>query len=250
MHKMSNLLAVSVLVAMVLTGCKATPAPESGFLEDSGKLSSNPNLPFAKGYWNREVNQRKFREIYVAPVNTRYVLAQNIWEGANAAQVKQEDIRKAMDEMGAYMRESFRKAAAADPQRRFVVVDRPGPNTIVLEMAIVQLVPSKAALNALGFVSWIPTAVMVAGSTVTESQDQGKGVIAIEARLRDGGTSEVVGMFADREHPPTALVDLKSVSWWQPCRAVIDTWASQFINVANNPGRKISDAKAFELLVW
>lgn len=250
MHHTKALFTTLVLASIVLGGCKATPAPESGFLDDTSQMQQNPNVPFDKGYWNREVNQAKYVKIYVAPVNTRYVMAQNIWEGTSTAQIKQEDIKAAVDAMAQYMREAFRKAAAADPNRRLVVVDKPDANTIVLEMAITQLVPSKAALNALGFISWIPTAVTVAGSTLTESQDQGKGVIAIEARLRDGATGEVVGMFADRERPPTALVDLKSVSWWQPCRAVIDTWAKQFIDVANNPGKKVSDVKRFELLVW
>jgi len=250
MYKINVLLKVSVLAVMALAGCKAASAPDSGFLDDSGKMTKNPNLPFDKGYWNREVSQTKYTKIYVAPVNTKYVMAQNIWERANEVQVNQEDIGKAVDQMGSYMREAFKKAAAEDPKKRLAVVDKPGPNTIVLEMAIVQLVPSKAALNALGFISWIPTAVTVVGSTVTESEDQGKGVIAIEARLRDGATGEVMGMFADRERPPTAIVDIKSVTWWAPCKAVIDTWAKQFIEVANNPGKKVSDAKAFELLVW
>lgn len=241
-------LLVAVVLAMV--GCKATPAPDSGFLDDSSSLKRNPDLPFAKGYWNREVSQQKYTHIYVAPVNTRYVMAQNIWERASAAQVREEDLQKAMNDMGEYMREAFKKAAAEDPRRRLVVVDKPGPNTIVLEMAIVQLVPSKAALNAMGFISWIPTAVTVVGSTVAESQDHGKGVIAMEARLRDGVTGEVVGMFADRESPPVAILDIKALSWWAPCKAVIDNWARQFIEVANNPGKKVSDAKQFELLVW
>ncbi|MCY2952590.1 MAG: DUF3313 domain-containing protein [Planctomycetota bacterium] len=250
MQKVNVLLKMSVLAVMALAGCKATPAPDSGFIEDSSKMKRNPDSPFAKGYWNREVSQKKYTEIYVSPVNTKYVLAQNIWEGANAVQVKEEDIRKALDQMGKYMQDAFKKAAAEDPRKRFVLVDKPGPNTIVLEMAIVQLVPSKAALNALGFITWIPTAVTVVGSSITQSQDQGKGVIAIEARLRDGATGEVVGMFADRECPPTALLDIKAMNWWAPCKAVIDTWAKQFIEVANNPGKKVSEAKTFELLVW
>jgi hypothetical protein len=73
-------------------------------------------------------------------------------------------------------------------------------------------VPSKAALNAIGYVAWIPTVVEAAGSTLTGSQDTGKGVVAIEGRVRHGGTGEIIGMFQDRQSPPTALLDLKSLS--------------------------------------
>ena len=148
MYKANVLLTAALLAMAMLAGCKATPAPDSGFLDDSGKMQSRTDSPFAKGYWNREVSQQKYTRIYVAPVNTKYVMAQNIWEGASAAQARQEDIHKALNDMGLYMQDAFKKAAAEDPRRRLVVVDKPGPNTIVLEMAIVQLVPSKAALNA------------------------------------------------------------------------------------------------------
>ena len=241
---------VLILAGALLSGCKAKPAPESGFLDESQMMKRNPDIPFNKGFWDRSVPQTKFTEIYVAPVNTKYVLAQNFWERANEMQVTEEQVRKALDEIAKYTQESFKKAAASDPNKRLTVVEKPGPNTIVLEAAIVQLVPSKVVLNALGFVSWIPTAVTVVGSTIASSEDQGKGVIAIEARLRDGGTGNVVGMFADREHPPVALVDIKALNWWAPCKAVIDDWSRQFIELANNPGRKVADTKTFELLVW
>ena len=239
-----------LLAAAATSGCKASAAPDSGFLDDSNKMKGDPDLPFAKGYWDRSVPQQKFTEIYVSPVNTRYVMAQNIWERTNEVQVSKDDIQRSLDEMAKYMKESFEKAAASDPKHRFVVVDKAGPNTIVLEMAIVQLVPSKVVLNALGFLSWIPTAVTVVGSTITSSEDQGKGLIAMEARLRDGATNEVVGMFADREHPPAALLDIKALNWWAPCKTVIDQWSMQFIEVANNPGKKVADSKTFELLAW
>ena len=176
MHRTKAMFAALVLASIALAGCKATPAPDSGFLDDSGKMQSRTDSPFAKGYWNREVSQQKYTRIYVAPVNTKYVMAQNIWEGASAAQARQEDIRKALNDMGLYMQDAFKKAAAEDPRRRLVVADKPGTNTVVL--------------------------------------------------------------------------DVKSLSWWAPCNSVIDTWAKQFIELANNPGKKIADAKKFELLVW
>ena len=107
-----------------------------------------------------------------------------------------------------------------------------------------------ANVTTLSGVTRTISARAVVGSTITESQDQGKGVIAMEARLRDGGTGEVVGMFADREHPPVALVDIKALNWWAPCKAVIDQWSKQFVEVANNPGKKVADSKTFELLTW
>lgn len=241
---------VALMAGLALTGCRASPAPESGFLEDWSKMRPDPDIPFNRGYWNPQVDQAAYTEIYVAPVNTKYVMAQNIWERTNEVEVSEGDFRKSVDAMAPYMQEAFRKAAAEDPHRRFVVVDKPGPKTIILEMAIVQLVPAKVLMNAVGLVSWIPTALTAVGSTVASSEDKSKGIIAIEARLRDGATGEVVGMFADRQRPPTAVLDFRSLNSWAPCKSIIDNWAKQFIEVANNPGKKVPDAKEFELLVW
>ena len=92
---------------------------------------------------------------------------------------------------------------------------------------------------------------MIGTSAVTKSEDQGKGVIAIEARTRDGGSGEITSMFADREHPPTAIVDLKSLFWWEPAKPICDGWARQFIELANHPkGKKIGEIPNFQLLVW
>jgi hypothetical protein len=118
-------------------------------------------------------------------------------------------------------------------------------------MALTQVVPSKAALNAIGYVTWIPAVIEVAGATVTESQDNGKGVVAIEGRIRHGGNGEVIGMFQDRQNPPTAIVDLKAVTWWAPAKKIVDDWASQLVAVANRPpGGIVKPAPAFQLLVW
>jgi hypothetical protein len=155
-----------------------------------------------------------------------------------------------------YQRKAFFKAVENDPKKHFKVVDQPGPNTLILETAIVQLVPSKAELQALslvpvGFVGLIGTGVMAGGSVATNSEDQGKGVIAMEGRTRDGESGEVVWMFADREHPPTAILDIKALFWWEPAKPICDGWARQFVELeTSRPGTKIKEISNFEFLVW
>jgi hypothetical protein len=155
-----------------------------------------------------------------------------------------------------YMRQAFIMAVENDPKKRFKVVEKPGANTLILEMAIVQVVPSKAELQALslvpvGFFGLIGTGVMAGGSALTHSEDQGKGVIAMEGRTRDAASGEVVWMFADREHPPTAIVDIKSLFRWEPAKPICDGWARQFIELENAPhGAKIKEIPNFQPLVW
>jgi hypothetical protein len=244
-------LGAVLVAALLLQGCHAKEAPTSAFIEKPELMTRDATLPFNKAYWNKQYDSKQFTEITVAPVNTNYVMAQNFWEQANVAGVDKNKLKQDVQMLADYTRQSMIKAFTNDPQHRFKVVDTPGPNTLILELALTQVVPSKAALNAIGYVTWIPTAVAAAGSTVTESQDMGKGVVAIEGRIRHGGNGEIIGMFQDRQNPPTAIVDIKALNWWAPAKQIVDGWASELVAVANRPpGAIIKPAPAFQLLVW
>ena len=244
-------IVLAVLTAAGLTGCKSSEAPASGFNPDSQLMTRNAGLPFQRTYWNKKFDARAYDEILVAPVNTDYVAAQSFWEKASSANALPDQHKKDIAAIAEYTRQSFTRAAADDAKHRFKVVNTPGPKTLILELAVTQLVPSKPALNAIGYVTWIPTVVATGASLAEGSEDTGKGVIAIEGRIRDGKTGEIIGMFADRERPKTAIVDLKALNWWAPAKQIIDEWSGQLIAVANRPpGGVVKDAPSFELLVW
>ena len=241
---------------LLLVGCRAQPAPNSGFLHDPTLMKADKDLPFNRVYVNPKFKNTRFTKVYVAPVNTDYVMAQNIWEKSTLADVNKQDVRKNVARLADYLRNSFIKSFSNDPTRRFQVVDNPDSDTLIVETAIVQLVPSKSELQALsmvpvGFVGLISTGVMAGGSAVTGSQDQGKGVIAMEGRTRDSASGEVVCMFADRQRPPTAVLDLKALFWWEPAKPICDAWAKQFVKFQTSPpGTRIKEISNFELLVW
>ena len=247
---------ILVLLIVLPFGCRAKPAPDAGFLQDPKLMRAEKDVPYDRFYLDPKYRDKSFTEIYVAPVNTDYVMAENVWEKATLADVNPADVKKNIAMLAEYQRNAFIKACEKDPKKRFKVVEKPGPNTLILETAIVQIVPSKAELQAIGLVPFfflgaITTGVEYGASSATHSEDQGKGVIAIEARTRDGATGEIVSMFADREHPPTAIVDLKSLFWWEPAKPICDGWAEQFVELANHPhGQKIKEIPNFQLLVW
>lgn len=241
---------------LLFAGCRASPAPDSGFLADPQLMKADKTTPFNRMYANPKLKDTRFTQVYVAPVNTDYVMAESIWEKATLANLNKDDVKKNVALLADYMRSSFIKAFENDPKKRIRVVDKPGPDTLILELAITQVVPSKAELHALslvpvGFVGLIGTGVMAGGSALTQSEDQGKGVIAMEGRARDGSTGQVVCMFADRELPPAAIVDLKALFWWEPAKPICDAWARQFMKLQTNPpGAKVEQIPNFQLLVW
>ena len=219
-------------------------------------MSQNKDVPYNRIWINPKYKDKNYTEIFVAPVNTDYVMAQNIWEQATVADFSKDEVKKNVHLLADYQRQAFINAAEKDPKKKFIVVNTPGPNTLILETAIVQLVPSKAELQALGlvpvgFVGLAVTGVEIGSSAATGSEDQGKGVVAMEARMRDGATGEVVGMFADREHPPAAILDVKALFWWEPAKPICDGWARQFIAMEKGiKGSKNKEISNFELLVF
>jgi hypothetical protein len=256
MYRSHLALFASLAAFLLLVGCRAKAAPDSGFLQDPKLMKADNAVPFNRIYVNPKFKETRFTKVYVAPVNTDYVMAQNIWEKATLANVNEDNVKKNVDLLANYLRNAFIKAFQNDPKRQLQVVDKPGPDTLILEMAIVQLVPSKSELQALslvpvGFVGLIGTGVMAGGSALTQSEDQGKGVIAMEGRARDGASGQVVCMFADRQHPPTAIVDIKALFWWEPAKPICDGWAKQFVEFETSPpGTRIKEIPNFQLLVW
>jgi hypothetical protein len=234
-----------------LAGCKAAEAPNSGFNPNPELMSKDDTVPFQRSYWNKKYDPNAYHEIFIAPVNTDFVMAQGFWEKTNIAYIDKEKLKKEIALLADYTQQSFTRSFRDDPNHRFTVVDAAGPNTLILELALVQVVPSRAVLNAIGCVSFIPAAVGMAAGAATKSQDVGKGVVAIEGHARDGRTGEIIGMFADCEHPKSAILDLKALNWWAPAKAIIDDWSRQLVAVANRPpGTVVKDSPAFELLVW
>ena len=256
MFKSCSTLLLPLACILVLVGCRAKPAPDSTFLRNPQLMRADTNVPFNRLYVNPKFKDTHFTEVYVAPVNTDYVMAENVWEKATLANANKHDVETNVDLLANYMRNAFIKAFQDDPKKRLKVVDKPGPDTLILEMAIVQLVPSKSELQALslvpvGFVGLIGTGAMMGGSALTQSEDQGKGVVAMEGRTRRAASGEVVCMFADRQHPPAAIVDFKALFWWEPAKRICDGWAKQFVQFQTRAaGTKINEMPNFQLLVW
>jgi hypothetical protein len=234
-----------------LVGCKAAEAPNSAFNPNPELMSKDNTLPFQRSYWDNKYDPNIYHEIFIAPVNTDFVLAQGFWEKSNLANLDKENIKKDIASLADYTQQSFTRVFRDDPNHRFTVVDAAGPNTLILELALVQVVPSGVVWNAIGCVSFAPAVVGTAAGAASKSQDVGKGVVAIEGRTRDGRTGEIIGMFADCEHPKSAILDLKAINCWAPAKVIIDDWSRQLVAVANRPpGTVVKDSPAFELLVW
>ncbi len=224
-------------------------AEPGGFLETPERLRERRERdPFHGVWYARDFDFETYRRIEIAPVNTEYVRAMNLWEGLSLASP---NIEEDVGLLAVELRETFVRTLREDTNRRLGVVDVAGEQGLVLEMALIEVVPNKAWLGALGLASWgsplIPAGV--AGGTLAAFLD--RGWVSIEGRLRDGVSGRVVVEIADSEMGKTRIVDLEVVTWYGHAHAIFQDWASQFVQRINRPlDQPVEEAPWFTLDPW
>ena len=125
------------------------------------------------------------------------------------------------------------------------VVNSPKHRTMILEMALVELVPTKAFMRSVMdvFGLLIPGA-QVLGLT-------GSGSVAIEGRIRDADTGEVIFKFADRQQDKTAIISAQDFTWHGHAKEIIDDWAKEFVELYDTPSsHMVAMSSHFTLKPW
>jgi len=240
-------LLILAAAAIGVTGCiqKAKPASPSGFIPDK-ELEKPSDLPFQKAWRKKDLDWSHYREIYIAPWNTEHLREMSWWEKLERGEKVKEDAK----ELAGYARGVFEEAFRKDPKHRFTVVEQPGPNTLVAEFALVEVIPNKVVLDALGYAAG-PVAGAAGSAAANVQTATTHSSVAFEARMKDGATNEVVAMFADREQQKFSLVNVKDLTWYGHAKSILREWADQFVKIANKqPGEIVKDSAPFDLLPW
>lgn len=222
---------------------KASPAPLSDFVEHPDALAPNPGrAPFNRVWRNPSAQAwqrvRNFDRIAVLPVNVDYLRRRAGAFGPKNGPVEQ---GRPIPAFAGYMQTRFEKAFARGGV--YQVVRSGGPRTLTLELALVELNPSNAAGNVIktGADVFVPGAGLV-GSAFT------RGSVAIEGKLRNGETGEVLYEFADREQDKTSLISFRDYSPYAHSRAAVNDWAREIEQISRTPrNQKIRGASRVTL---
>jgi hypothetical protein len=212
---------------------------------DPKLLTHDPNIPFDKFWRKPGVNWKNYEKLYVAQVDTDYLMKTTDWQKGQPKEQIERDVKKLSD----HARDSIITAFRTDPNHRFAVVDAPAhdPHTLVLEVALIEVVPSKVLLNALGYTPFF----IGAGITAVRTLADDKSSAAFEARVSDAATGQFVILAADREAEQFAPIDVRGLTWCSDAEGIMDEWAKQFVEIANKkPGEKIEAAPSFRLQPW
>jgi hypothetical protein len=225
-----------------LSGCarKAGPIPGVGFVEEA-RMKRPEDLPFHKAWFKPGFQWGDYSQIQIAPVNIDHLPKMDWWKRLERGSAFQADAEK----LAEYAKRTFEEHFRDDPNQRYRVVDQPDPETLILEIALVEIIPSKVVLNTLGYAPFVGSAVKLIRNT------KGKSSVAFEARLRDGQTAEVVAMFADREFEKMSPLNVKDITWYGHAESIVAEWASQFVRMCNRKGQEaIPDSKPFHFKPW
>jgi hypothetical protein len=224
---------IAALLLGGLTSCQlfdAAPAADSGFNHSTATTQTRASFLqqtwVARDYRGKPINEH-FSSVYIAPVNTRYMEKQTWWQQQTG--VRKAELAKDTEDFAQRMRNQFNQKIANYPGRKIQLANSPGPGVLVIELALVELVPSNAYWNAgataAGFV--VPGAGLLSAA--------GAGSIAIEGRAKDGTTNRVIATFKDRRKDKVAPVNIGSYTWYHGAEGNIADWAAEFAELLNTP---------------
>ena len=232
---MKKLLMLMTPLLLILTGCttfyeatRSDPPQLTAFLPDHKLLvKQSPEFPFYYFWEKNNIDWNKYDKVYVAPVNTDYLLKDTWWESVDPKALV--NIKKDIPGLAEYMRDKFiSELKRMETRGSFKVVDTPDmPGTASLELALTKLIPTKAELNYLGTAGgfFVPGAGLAA-SLVSA------GNVSMECKVIDSKTGELLLMYADREKDPSALINVAGFCWYNSAKSNIDMWARQTASMA------------------
>lgn len=205
----------------------ASPLPPTSFLPDSKRLvRQGVEYPFQYLWFDRSTDWKRFKKLKFAKVDVSHLLSQSWWESVNTDKV--DALKAQAGQIGEYMRNAFIRDIIAEPYCSFVITDAVDSETAVIELALVQLVPTKAFFNAAGTVA----SVFIPGASLVASHFDA-GCVAMECKIVDGRTGRVVAMLSDRERDRSVVLSVSNYTWYGHAKQIIDDWAGAFAVMAD-----------------
>lgn len=177
----------SFATAALLWACAQQPAPTtgravlpgsdvqvSGFLGDYSKLTQVPRQANTWQWVRSGVDWRPYAKIFIPPIE--------VWINPEAAYPAIEP--------GLYkqMTDTFRSLTAAEFRAGgYEIVDKPGPNVLVLRYALTGVTPERPGLTPLDL---LPVKIAVNAARAATGTDKTVIVVSGEVEARDGSTNE------------------------------------------------------------
>jgi hypothetical protein len=217
---MAGLLTTGLLLAG-LTGCTTThqvsesPKDFSGFLGDYSQLKKGAGDEANYIYLDESVNFAKYTKLYVKNVD--------LWKSDEPdspfAKMSPDDQQTLVN--------FFHTAIVNAAANKFEIVDAPGPDVLVVHVAITESRKSKPVINLISSV--IPQAAVISlAKQLITGTGTGVGYVQIEADFTDGGTGQRVAAIVDARAGGKAW-STKFNGSWGDVKLAFDWWSNRFV---------------------
>ncbi|KAB0494312.1 DUF3313 domain-containing protein [Pseudomonas vancouverensis] len=218
------LLFVATLSLSACSSKRVGPETYTGFLHDYSVLTERqaPSGQTVLSWVSPAVKRGRYTQVYLAP-------SQFYPHSEPTERIPLSTLSGVTDYYDAALRTELAKVLP--------LVNKPGPNTLVVKPAITQVTASTQGLR---FYEWLPVTLVAAGvSTATGIRDQDSEV-ATEVSFEDGSTGEVVAEVV-RKGTGHVLENDKQVLTADDVKAVLDGWATDLRQSYIALGRPTAD---------
>jgi len=241
------------LLVLCLASCRSTnqllkarPVALSPFVEHPQLLQDHrEHVPFHRLWVTADSGARaraaQKTEIYIAPVTLRYL--RPLKKPLVRKEVAAGSIDRREAEMARQLRSTFAQAFGEVPPSRYYVSPEPNARSVTLELALVELNPTSPKGNAVK-----TAAKFVVGPLASLGGMFTKGNVAIEGKIRNSSTRELIVEFADNEADRMTLYTLRDFRPYGHAEYAMRSWAEQFERFTRaSYGDNIGDTAFFTL---
>lgn len=239
----STIIALSLLFTACAVQERTDPVVPT-FLDGVPRESSIPDIPFMHAWIDPNANIASYSTIYVKPVRTD-LMPEEMWHRSRGLAVSSEEsFQKDAAIIARYFRLRLLGELKSTSAQRFTVVDTPDTTSIVLEVALTELVLSEPLVRAAALAVPFP-GVDLALSTITDPH------VSFAARFTSPDGKHLIATAADRGFPPVRLIDLNKLRARSSAREIVAHWARQLAqSIQLDEFKKVERNSWFSILPW
>ena len=207
-------------------------------------VEKRSRYPFHRVWISKKLlsNREHYTKLVLPPVSLGYLLTTS--DDTHIKILSEKQVKKDAEKLARYFNKAFVREFSK-PDSRVVIVAEPDENSFILEVAIVELVPTDLVRNVAGNIAG---ALFPGGSLLSVGAG---GVIAVEGKLRDAKTRDILAEFQDREMAKLRPVDIQGLTAYGFAREAIDDWAAQSRELLNTPvSQKVADSSGIDVVPW
>jgi len=206
---------LAAVLLLGVAGCKTTRRvsedEQSGFLGDYSMLRRGEGGEANYIYIDKAANWAKYTKVWIKPLE--------LWK----ADDPESPIGKMSPDTQKMLLQTFYDAMYEGLTNNFQIVDRGGPDVLVIHAAVTDGRPSKPVVNLVSSV-YLPLKVISFGKRLLTGTDLGVGMVEVEAEFTDGQTGQRVCAAMDARAGTKAL-RTKFDSRWGDVKLAFDWWA-------------------------